>query len=109
MTVKAAAAIALLAALAIGGSALALRNSRRRNDGETSRAFETTEGGATMPGKGDVHVVPSEKGWRVEVEGNSRASGTHTTQAAAWKQARQIARGNKSEALLHGRDGAIGG
>ena len=105
-----AAAIALLAALAIGGSALALRNSRHRHGGKTSPAdtgFETTEGAATMPSKGDVHVVPSEKGWRVEIEGRSRASGTHTTQAAAWKQAREIARKNKSEALLHGRDGAI--
>ena len=60
-----------------------------------------------MPNDGDVHVVPSEKGWRVEVEGNSRASGTHGTQAAAWKQAKQIARKSASEALLHGRDGQI--
>ena len=60
-----------------------------------------------MPNKGDVHVVPSEKGWRVEVEGTTRASGTHATQAAAWKQAKEIARKNESEALLHGRDGQI--
>ena len=25
-----------------------------------------------MPKKGDVHVVPSDKGWRVEVEGSGR-------------------------------------
>jgi hypothetical protein len=51
--------------------------------------------------------MPSEKGWRVEVEGSSRADSTHKTQSAAWKKARQIARQKKSEALLHGRNGKI--
>jgi Uncharacterized protein conserved in bacteria (DUF2188) len=60
-----------------------------------------------MPNKGDVHVVPSDKGWRVEVEGQSRAKGTHQTQQAAWQQAKQIAQQNRSEALLHGRSGQI--
>jgi Uncharacterized protein conserved in bacteria (DUF2188) len=60
-----------------------------------------------MPRKGDVHVVPGEKGWRVEVEGQARASGTHDTQAAAWEQAIKIAHRNHSEAVLHGRDGTI--
>jgi hypothetical protein len=60
-----------------------------------------------VPRKGDVHVVPSDAGWRVEVEGQSRASGTHTTQSAAWDQARSIAERNQSEALLHGRNGQI--
>jgi hypothetical protein len=54
-----------------------------------------------------VHVVQSEKGWRVEVEGQGRASGTHATQQAAWEHAKQIAQRNRSEALLHGRDGKI--
>lgn len=60
-----------------------------------------------MPRKGDVHVVPAETGCRVEVEGQSRASGTHGTQSDAWEQAQGIARRNQSEALLHGRDGQI--
>ena len=60
-----------------------------------------------MPNTSDVHVVPGEKGWRVEVEGSNRASGTHATQAVAWKQAKQIARKRGSEALLHGRNGQI--
>ena len=60
-----------------------------------------------MPRKGDVHVVPGDKGWRVEVEGQDRASGTHGTQAAAWEQAKGIAKRNHSEALLHGRDRQI--
>jgi hypothetical protein len=60
-----------------------------------------------MPRQGDVHVVPGDNGWRVEVEGQDSASGTHDTQEAAWEQAKQIAERNKSEALLHGRDGTI--
>jgi hypothetical protein len=60
-----------------------------------------------MPNKGDVHVVAGEKGWRVEVEGESRGRSTHATQKEAWAAARKIARRNKSEALLHGRDGEI--
>jgi hypothetical protein len=60
-----------------------------------------------MPKKGDVHVVQADKGWRVEVEGSGRAESTHKTQSAAWKKAKQIARQNRSEALLHGRDGRI--
>jgi ABC-type bacteriocin/lantibiotic exporter with double-glycine peptidase domain/DNA-binding CsgD family transcriptional regulator len=63
--------------------------------------------GADMSKNGDVHVVPSAKGWRVKVEGRSRASGTHETQQAAWQQAKQIAQRNHSEALLHGRNGLI--
>jgi hypothetical protein len=54
-----------------------------------------------------VHVVPSDKGWRVEVEGQRRAKGTHQTQQAAWQQAKQIAQQHRSEALLHGRSGQI--
>jgi hypothetical protein len=42
-----------------------------------------------------------------EVEGQSRASGTHEMQAAAWEQAKRIAERNDAEALLHGRDGRI--
>jgi hypothetical protein len=41
-----------------------------------------------MPRKGDVHVVPSDAGWRVEVKGQARATGTHGTQAEAWQAAK---------------------
>src|SRR4051794_22448935 len=74
--------------------------SRRGRDG----ALEEEE---TMPNKGDVHVVPSDKGWRVEVEGSGRARSTHGTQAEAAKAAREVARRNESELLLHGRNGKI--
>jgi hypothetical protein len=57
--------------------------------------------------KGDVHVVPSETGWRVETEGSSRARSTHQTQAEATRAAREVARREKVELLVHGRNGRI--
>jgi len=60
-----------------------------------------------MPKEGDVHVVPTDRGWRVDVDGSSRARPTHDKQPDAWGAAREIARKNKSEPLLHGRDGQI--
>jgi hypothetical protein len=56
---------------------------------------------------GDVHVVPSEKGWRVEVEGSNRARSVHGTQAQAREAAREIARRTKRELVVHGRNGQI--
>jgi hypothetical protein len=38
-----------------------------------------------MPKKGDVHVVPGDQGWRVEIEGTGGARSTHKTQAEARK------------------------
>ena len=60
-----------------------------------------------MPKQGNVHVLPVEKGWRIEVEGTSRIHATHKTQAAARQAAKRIARQNRSEALLHGQSGRI--
>ena len=60
-----------------------------------------------MPKQGDVHVLPGDKGWRVEVEGSSQARSTHKTQSEAAKAARTIARRNKSELLIHGRNGRV--
>ena len=57
--------------------------------------------------KGDVHVVPGDKGWRVEVEGAARARSMHATQAEARQAAREIARRSKVELLVHGRNGRI--
>ena len=60
-----------------------------------------------MPKQGDVHVVSSDKGWRIEVEGTGRARSTHSTQAEAVHAARELARKNKSELLVHGRNGRV--
>ena len=60
-----------------------------------------------MPNKGDVHVVPGDKGWRVEIEGTGGARSTHKTQAEAATTARRIARQKKTELLIHGRNGRV--
>jgi Uncharacterized protein conserved in bacteria (DUF2188) len=36
-------------------------------------------------------VLPSDKRWRVEVEGSGRAESSHTTKVAAWSRARACA------------------
>ena len=63
-----------------------------------------------MPKQGDVHVVYTKPGktWRVEVTGNNRASGSHATKPPAITQARRLASQNKSELVVHKRDGKIG-
>jgi Uncharacterized protein conserved in bacteria (DUF2188) len=65
-------------------------------------------GGNAMPEKGDVHVVRGNSGgWQVRVEGTARARSIHKTQAEAAKAGADLARRNKSELLVHGRDGKI--
>jgi hypothetical protein len=53
------------------------------------------------------HVVPSEKGWSVLRAGASRASSVHHTQEAAIEAAMAIARNQRTEVYIHGRDGRI--
>ena len=53
------------------------------------------------------HVVPAENGWRVLRAGTHRASSRHDTQAAAIDAARELARKQKTELYIHGRDGLI--
>lgn len=53
------------------------------------------------------HVVPHPEGWAVRGAGNSRATSVHETQGAAITQAREIARNQQSEMLVHGRNGRI--
>jgi len=57
--------------------------------------------------KKGVHAVPSSGKWVVKKEGSARTSSSHTTQSAAWKSAKDIAKKENSEAYLHGRDGRI--
>ena len=57
--------------------------------------------------RGDVHVVPSERGWRVEIAADGRARSVHRTHADARQAAREIARRNERELFIHGRDGEI--
>ena len=55
------------------------------------------------------HVVPRNGGeqWAVQGEGNSRASSLHNTQREAIAAAREIARNQQSELLIHGQNGQI--
>ena len=53
------------------------------------------------------HVVPDGNDWAVQGEGNSRRTSVHDTQSQAIDAARDIARNQHSELLIHGRDGQI--
>lgn len=59
-----------------------------------------------MPSKGQ-HVVPSSNGWSVKKAGATRASSTHATQQEAVAAATRIARNQRTELYIHGRDGRI--
>jgi hypothetical protein len=60
-----------------------------------------------MTNKNNQHVVTHKDGWAVLGEGNSRATSTHNTQQEAIKSARNIAINQKSELVIHGKDGRI--
>lgn len=53
------------------------------------------------------HVVPRDGRWAVRGEGNSRISSEHRTQGTAINFAMKVARSEKSEVVIHGRDGKI--
>jgi hypothetical protein len=53
------------------------------------------------------HVVPRDGDWAVRGEGNSRDTSHHDTRAEAIDAARDIARNQGSELLVHGRQGRI--
>jgi len=53
------------------------------------------------------HVVPHDGKWAVRGEGNSRVSSDHRTQSAAINTATKTAKAEKSEVVIHGRDGQI--
>ncbi|MBP1151797.1 DUF2188 domain-containing protein [Methylocaldum sp. RMAD-M] len=57
--------------------------------------------------KKNQHVTPHERGWAVKSEGAQRASSVHRTQKEAIEKAREIARNNHSELLIHNREGQI--
>lgn len=53
------------------------------------------------------HVVMRTDGWAVVGEGNSRDTSVHPTQGKAIQRAREIALNQRSELIIHGRDGKI--
>ena len=54
-----------------------------------------------------MHVVPRDGRWGVKRAGSERASSLHPTQAEAIKAAREIAKRERSEMLIHGKNGRI--
>lgn len=55
----------------------------------------------------NVHIVKHGDGWAVRKEGNQRASSVHPTQKQAIDAGRDAAKGERSELVIHGRDGKI--
>ena len=53
------------------------------------------------------HVVKREEGWAVKGEGNSRDTSHHRTQGEAIDRARDIARNERSEVVIHDRQNRI--
>jgi len=54
------------------------------------------------------HVVPNgNNGWKILGEGNERATKITKTQQEAIKIARQIAKNQKSELIIHDKNGKI--
>ena len=53
------------------------------------------------------HVVPHGNQWAVRGEGNKRATAVTPTQEEATRIAREIARREESELLVHNRQGQI--
>lgn len=59
-----------------------------------------------MSGK-NQHVVPHNDGWAVRGENNSKITSQHSTQAEATEKAKEIAKNQKSEVLIHAKNGQI--
>ena len=59
-----------------------------------------------MPVKGQ-HVVPNNGRWSVRKAGSVRVTKTYGTQREAIKEARELAKKQKTELYIHGRDGRI--
>lgn len=57
--------------------------------------------------KKPIHTTPDGGKWKNQRAGSSRASGRFDTQAEAIAAAKQTAKREKVEHLIHGRDGAI--
>ena len=57
--------------------------------------------------KRNQHVVPLGNGWAVKGEGNSKYTAITENKREATVIARNIAKNNKAEIVIHGKDGKI--
>lgn len=53
------------------------------------------------------HVTRHPEGWQVKGAGNDKATAVTNTQAEAIETAREIAKNQQSEVVIHGKDGRI--
>ena len=59
-----------------------------------------------MSGK-NQHVVPYENKWAIRGEGNSRVTSVFENKSEALQRGRSMASNQRSELVIHGRDGRI--
>lgn len=57
--------------------------------------------------KKNQHVVPRKDGWAVKGDNNKKASSIHGTQKKAIEAAKKNAQNQKTEVIIHGRNGKI--
>ena len=57
--------------------------------------------------KNNQHIVKHPDGWAVKKAGGQRATSVHKTQREAIDRGIDIAKSNKSELIIHGRNGKI--
>lgn len=57
--------------------------------------------------KKNQHVIPIGNGWGIKGEGNKKFTTFTDTKAKAVWIAREIAKNNKAELIIHGKDGKI--
>lgn len=57
--------------------------------------------------KKNQHVVPTENGWGIRGEGNSRLTKVTPTKAEALEVGKEIAKNQGVELFIHGKDGKI--
>lgn len=55
------------------------------------------------------HVVPSSNGWKVVKGGSDRASGYYPTKQSAIDAGRVISKNQKTELVIHNKNGRISG
>ena len=57
--------------------------------------------------KRDIHVIPHPEGWATKKEGTERVGSVHDTKSEALEQAREQAKRERVEVVIHGKDGKI--
>jgi hypothetical protein len=61
-----------------------------------------------MPGKPPVHTIPYGDGWANQREGSTHVAKKFPTKSEAQAAGRETARREKTEHLIHNRDGTVG-